>query len=106
PTGTLAPSAEVLRPNGTTISFCSPCSLAATGTYAVLVEDFGAGSGDYALTLQRLNNPVGCTAIGFGAAPTTGAIAAGETDCFTFTGAAGVQVHVDVAPASGAAPAD
>jgi hypothetical protein len=93
---------ELLRPNGTFT--CSSCVLESTGTFTVLISESGqAGStGDYAVSVQRLNNPIGCAPIAFGAAPTAGTIAVPvETDCFTFTGAAGDRIHVDMVETSG-----
>jgi hypothetical protein len=95
---------ELVRPNGTTVSTsaCMPCSLDSPGIYTILVDDsVGTGTGTYALALQRLNNPVGCTPIAFGAAPATGALAAGEMDCFTFAGATGDRIHAELAQTSG-----
>ena len=104
--GTLTVVGELVRPNGTTVpgTACVPCSLDSAGTYTILVGDSaGTGTGDYALAVQRLNNPVGCTPIVFGAAPTTGTVAAGEMDCFTFAGATGDRIHANLVKTSGTA---
>jgi hypothetical protein len=84
----------VRRPNGTIVCGASAavertCQLDAAGTHEIRVRDLnGPDTGNYRIAVQRLNNPTGCTALTFGAAPTTGNIAtAGEMDCFTFTGA-------------------
>lgn len=46
------------------------------------------GTGSYRLYTQRLNDLVGCQPLSYSATPVTGSIdAAGELDCFTFTGA-------------------
>ena len=104
--GTLAVAGELVRPNGTTVSTaaCLPCSLDSPGTYTILVADSaGTGTGNYALAVQRVNNPVGCTPIVFGAAPTTGTVAAGEMDCFTFAGTTGDRIHANLVQTSGTA---
>jgi hypothetical protein len=55
------------------------------------------------VSIQRLNDPVGCASLSFGAAPTPGSIGAlGETDCFRFSGAAGDQVRVRLIRTAGA----
>lgn len=92
---------EVRRPNGTkvceTIVGKLTCLLDATGTHTLLVYAFnGSGTGNYGLYSQRLNNPVGCTAIAFGALPTLGSISmAAEHDCFTFSLTAGSRVRTN-----------
>ena len=63
---------------------------------------FGTGTGNYRLYIQRLNNPVGCTSIAFGALPLAGSITvAGEVDCYTFAGTVGNTVRVRVIKTSG-----
>jgi hypothetical protein len=93
--GDLLANVEVLHPNGTTVAGCEAffelektCTLGAAGNYRILVRDHnGHGTGNYNVAVQRLNNPTGCTALTFGAAPTTGTITkAGEMDCFTLNG--------------------
>src|SRR5439155_1523573 len=55
--GTLKQTAELVRPNGTTVCGSTAnltCSLNATGTYTVLVFDgLGTGTGGYAVAIQR-----------------------------------------------------
>ena len=72
------------------------CWLRRDGTHTIFVTDAaGPGAGDYAIAIQRLNDPVGCTTLAFGAAPRVGTIATdGETDCYRFAAAAGDRVHV------------
>jgi len=107
--GTLIPYVEVLRADGTTQ--CGPttapeftCLLDTTGTYTILVRDVsGPNTGSYLISLQRLNNPVGCPPIvPFGSAPLTGSIAvAAEADCIPFDGAAGDRIRVRVVKTAG-----
>ena len=102
--GALAMRGEILRANGTTL--CSglgggsspadlTCRLDTTGPTRLLMADAtGLLAGGYTIVVQRLNNPVGCAPLNFGAAPTARTIAAaGEIDCFTFSGAAGDRVQ-------------
>ena len=80
------------------------CGLTAVGTHTLIVSGLlgGNGAGDYSLAVQRANNPVGCTALGFGGAPTTGTIAlTAEEDCFTFTGNAGDRIRFRPVETSG-----
>jgi len=83
PSGNLDPRAEVLRPDGTTR--CGPaaaddqtCTLDAAGTHTILVRDGGAGSGGYSLSVQRLNNPVGCSPKHFTTNAAAGSITLGR----------------------------
>jgi hypothetical protein len=62
-------------------------------------------TGNYAISVQRLNDPVGCSALAFDASTRTGAIVAGETECLRFTGAAGHRVRLRlVTPAATLSP--
>lgn len=105
--GSISAFQEIIRPDGTT--FCGTivgeqtCLADADGTYTILIKDFGGTStGDYALYIQRLNNPVGCTPITFSGIPTTGAIdVAAETDCFTFNGLPDKHIRVRAIATSG-----
>ena len=105
--GSLAPQVQIAS------SACSAgpaaevtCTFATQGSVTVLVRDAARSqSGGYAISVQRLNDPVGCSALAFDATTRTGAIAAGETDCWRFTGAAGDRVRVRlVTPAAALAP--
>src|SRR5262249_25592581 len=106
--GTLLAILEVVRPDGTTL--CGPssageltCLLDSSGPHTLLVHDYyGTSSGSYNLHLQRLNNPVSCSALAFGAVPTTGTIgSAAESDCFTFTGSANDRLRVRAVETTG-----
>lgn len=105
--GTITPFEEIVRPDGTTL--CETivgeisCTADTSGTYTLLINDFGGtDTGNFALYVQRLNQPVGCTAISFSGSPSTGTItAAAETDCFTFNGKAGDQIRVRVIKTEG-----
>jgi hypothetical protein len=108
-TGSIDPVTEVVRPDGTTL--CAPshaddvsCSPPAAGTYTVLVRDAsGTRAGGYAISLQWLNDPVGCRSSAYGGTPTTGSIAEpGESDCLQFTGAPGDVLRVTVTVTIGA----
>ena len=105
--GSLAPQVEIVT------SACSAapaaevtCTLATGGSVTVLVRDAARSlTGGYAISVQRLNDPVGCSALAFDATTRTGAIAAGETECWRFTGAAGDRVRLRlVTPATALAP--
>ncbi len=106
--GTLVAQMTVQRPNGTTI--CGPttstdltCAQDTTGMHTIVIADSaGTNTGGYSIAIQRLNSPTGCTALTFGAAPTTGTIGvAAEMDCFSFSGIAGDQIRVRLVKTSG-----
>ena len=94
--GTLGPLVTVRRPNATVA--CGPakattvelnCTVNAAGVWAISVEDAaGTHTGNYAIAINTLNSPHGCTALTNAAAPTTASIgSAAEMDCYTFSGA-------------------
>src|SRR5207247_2185602 len=100
---------EVVRPNGTTRCFPSgstdqTCAIDTTGTHTIIVEDsVGTNTGGYSIAIRRLNSSSDCTALTFGAAPTTGTIGvAAEMDCFSFSGIAGDQIRVRLVTPYGA----
>lgn len=65
--GPLRPQWEVIRSNGTTrcsvIVEMSTCRADTSGTHLILIRDASPGtrSGIYQVSVQRLNDPVGCT---------------------------------------------
>jgi hypothetical protein len=106
--GSLNPSQQAIRPNGTTL--CGPggsgdltCAVTDKGTHAILIEDQnGINTGAYVISVRRLNSTAGCTAVTFGAAPTTGTVtAAGQTNCYSVSGTAGNRIRVRVIATSG-----
>jgi hypothetical protein len=109
-TGSINELQELVRPDGTTR--CTPtsaqevtCQLDAVGTHTLVLRDSnGINLGDYAISIQRLNNPTGCTALSPGAAPTTKTVsAAGQMDCFDFTaGATGDRWRIRLVETGGA----
>ncbi|MBI5287848.1 MAG: hypothetical protein HY873_02620, partial [Chloroflexi bacterium] len=105
--GTMQLELEVLRPDGTTRCISSSsnfsCTLDAPGIHTVLAYDvLESRLGDYAFSLYRLNNPVGCVALAYGAPPIPGSIDLAEQDCYRFTGAAGDVARVAVSETAGA----
>ena len=102
------PNVEVLRPNGTTR--CGPttareftCQLDASGTHTILIRDYyGTNNGEYKLSTQRLNDPVGCGNLQYNTSGASGTIAPGETDCWRLDGAAGDVARVRVIKTAGA----
>jgi hypothetical protein len=76
------------------------CTTPTTGTYAVTVRDyFGSHTGGYAITPQRLTNPVGCSTI-TAPATTVGAIALGTMPCHRITATAGDRLRLHTVPTS------
>ena len=68
------------------------CTVPAAGFQSMLIT--GARAGGYTLTVQRLNDPAGCSTMSYGPTTRTGAIVSGETECWRFTGAAGHRVRL------------
>ena len=52
------------------------CPIVSTGTHTLRVDANGSGTGSFATTIQRLNDPVGCKDLPFGADGKTGSIGA------------------------------
>jgi hypothetical protein len=90
--GSLSPAATTSC--GTTTLDDSTCVLATTGRHGITVS--GTGSGTYAISIQRLNDPVGCGGtVSYGTVGTLGQLgAAGDSECHRFTAAAGDRVRV------------
>lgn len=89
---------SIVHPNGTTLCGAAgsdefTCQAAASGSHTILVRDsYGAGTGSYSVSLQRLNGPVGCTPLSFGTLPPVGSV---EARCFTLPAAsAGEELRV------------
>ncbi|MGH9183182.1 MAG: hypothetical protein ACRDZ9_05125 [Acidimicrobiales bacterium] len=98
--GNLVPGVEVVRPDGS--NACpdlNNCVLDTTGRHEVLVGDVTAISltGEYALALQRLNDPVGCSVTDYGQAAEGAVETPGAIACVVFTASAGDQVRLGVA---------
>ncbi len=94
---------QVYKPDG--ISLCSAynalsrhrvdvtCILPVDGIYIILVGDQeGAGTGEYHLYLQRLNNPINPPTISYGQTVPGTISAPAEMDTFFFSGEAGDQL--------------
>jgi hypothetical protein len=103
------PRVEVKRPDNATR--CGPttareltCQLDASGTHTILVRDYyGTNSGEYKLSIQRLNDPVGCGNLQYSTSGTSGTIAPpDETDCWRLDGATGDVARVRVIKTAGA----
>lgn len=109
--GALSTFHEIVRPNG--VSLCSTvtgeltCLLDSAGIHTILVRDFsGPDTGNYALYIQRLNSPVGCTLAELGALPLSDTIGEAATnDCFIFPLAAGDMVRGRVVETAGSTSA-
>ncbi len=95
--GTLSPQWHVYGPNGdqecsgTDATSYSRCSLQASGTFTVVVDDLGnANPGSFFLTGKRITAPSGCSTLpstAFEAAPVSGDLsAAGTIDCYAIPG--------------------
>ncbi|MCE7986310.1 MAG: hypothetical protein DYG89_34485 [Caldilinea sp. CFX5] len=106
-TGALGPVIEIFAPSGTkvcgTIHSDLTCALNTDGLHRISIKDFGGpNTGDYRIYLQRLNAPLGCIPVSFGASPAAGLIElAADVGCFTFDGATADQVRVRVVKTTG-----
>jgi hypothetical protein len=78
-------------------------SAISTGAYSILVADGfrGTYTGSYNLFIQRLDDPVGATSIGFGETKSGTIGLAAEMDPFTFNATANDQVQITIAKVSG-----
>jgi hypothetical protein len=103
--GNLAPYLELYGPTGSYITGALSKidrALAAAGTYTVLVRDStNMYTGNFTFTWQRLNNPGSATAIDCGTAVVGSLGIAGDTDYYTFSGAASDVVTVRGTTTSG-----
>jgi hypothetical protein len=100
--GTLDPLATTARPDGgvrcSSTQNEATCVLDATGRHSITVTDAaGTKTGHYAISIQRLNDPVGCgTALTWGGTAVTGTLtAAGDSACHRFTAAAGDRIRIN-----------
>jgi len=105
---TIDPTTEILRPDGTTR--CTPsalenrtCFLDTAGLHFVLVRDGAAtDTGNYRISFQRLDDPLGCDVPPFGPIALSTAIATwGETDCYPINVPAGTRLRGRLLPGIG-----
>ena len=69
------------------------CLLPTDGAYTIVVNDYnGADTGNYGITIQRVNNPAGGIALAFGTNSLAALGAAGDLDTYTFAAASGDTV--------------
>jgi hypothetical protein len=65
----------------------------------------GTNTGTYTFWLQKLNGPVGCTAIAYGDGQHAGSIGGpAETDCYRFTGNNHDQARIRLTAGAGVTP--
>ena len=94
--GTMRPCIQLVAPDNSRIQACEnsftnriEATLNQTGTYAILVEDLGIGTGGYALVLERLLSPSATAqALQFGHVVTSEFNPVGDLDLYTFEGTA------------------
>jgi large repetitive protein len=99
--GSGAVAEDIVKPNGQvqcsiTTSVDQTCALDTTGTYHVFVRDYyGQYTENYAVAMQKLNKPAGCSALTLDDPPATGVSisAAAQMNCYTFTGTGGDTVR-------------
>jgi hypothetical protein len=107
--GSFQPEVRIYRPNGSLI--CSKsgstfadrlCALDSDGVYSILAGDVGGDeTGGYTLYVQRTNDPVNATPLGFGDTVSGEIGMTSEMDAFTFGGTAGSSVVVEMTRTSG-----
>jgi hypothetical protein len=99
--GSGAVAEDIVKPSGQiqcsiTTSVDQTCTLDTAGTYHVFIRDYyGQYVENYAVAVQKLNKPAGCTAMNLGDPPATGVTisAAAQMNCYTFTGTGGHTVR-------------
>jgi YD repeat-containing protein len=101
--GCLSLSARVLNPDGSTLGSSSTCgstllvdslTLGSTGTYTIVIDPQGTATGSATVLLSTFNDITGTITPGTPLSVTTTAI--GQNARYTFTGAAGQQVSVNM----------
>ncbi len=92
----LVPSYSVLGPAGAPDCPDRPdCPLKTSGRHTIVVHDsLDKATGDYALYLQRTDDPAGCAAIGIGEAADGTLQFPGSMACAAFTAGAGDRVRI------------
>jgi hypothetical protein len=104
--GAVNPITSVLL-GGSTI--CTPtfadeftCPITSTGTHTLKIDANGSGTGSFATTIQRLNNPVGCKDLPSDTDGKTGSIgSAAEIDCYLHTASTGDRYRIRVVETGG-----
>jgi YD repeat-containing protein len=101
--GCLSLTARVLNPDGSTLGSSSTCgstllldslTLGSTGTYTVVIDPQGTATGSATILLSSFSDITGTITPGTPLSVTTTAI--GQNARYTFTGAAGQQVSVNM----------
>ncbi len=86
---------QLATATGATLAELPATTLTATGTHTLLVlGNGGTETGGFNLHVQRLNGPVGATAIAYGQTLTGNLVQVGQAEAFTFAGAPGDSVQV------------
>ena len=104
--GTLAAAVDVVR-NGTVLctglTLPLDCVLDTSGPQTIVVRDVvGTLVGDYNVSLQRLNDPVGCGSLNYGdTVPGQSISLAAQEVCYSFSGTSGDRVRADLAETAG-----
>ncbi len=91
---------RVVRPSGTDVCGWTgaretTCAVDATGVHQIRMQDrYGSAPGTYRVTVQRLNDPVGCSALPYGQAIPVEITSAAHVSCWAFSGAKGKVVNI------------
>jgi hypothetical protein len=108
--GGINPQVDIYRPDGTEIcsqytigsALTMTCTLDTHGTYTILVSDRGLnGTGGFAFTMQRLNNPVDTVPANFAEVITGSTLSIVENKTYAFSGSAGDIIRLDISSTSG-----
>ena len=108
--GSFNPYVAVYRPNGTLLcsdgtigsALTHQCTLAASGTYVILIGDWGINNtGGYDFYLQRLNNPSNPIPVNFSDVIPATINSIVEHDTYTINGEAGDIIRLDISRTSG-----
>ena len=112
-TGSWDPQFRVFLPDGTAVPDCSTdvvvtsfvevqCTLTSGQAHTLIISDPGGNeTGDYDLTLQRLNNPVNSVIINFGDSVSGSIDPTVELDAYTFSGTSGDEISITMTRTSG-----
>ncbi len=87
---------------GTAQALVEPCTVASAGVYSVMIDDYYvANTGAYTLHTQRINNPGGARALGFGQPASDGLDKIAALDTYSFEAAQNDVVSLTAARTAG-----
>lgn len=97
-----APTPGPCTPGNPAVTGEVTCVLNSSNSHTLQADAFpSSGTGEYSLYLQDLTAPVNCSPMAYSETRLDALTAAGEVDCYTFSGTAGKQVRLHQDETSG-----